>query len=207
MKLTKITLLLLGLIILMNSCASGYQMINPNSLSYNSVDIDKGVSLSYKYDLLKKKKYSKKEVKKGVKLVAVKITNNSDKDLIFGQDISLTYENGNGINIMDTDLVFSSLKQNTMPYLFYLLLTPMKFYKTETINGEIIETSSTPIGVVIGPGLAAGNMIAAGSANTKFKSELMNNSLNGMVIKKGETKSGLIGIRADSYDAIKIKVK
>jgi hypothetical protein len=190
----------------MNSCASSYKMINPNNLNYNSTDLDNGVSLSYKYDLLKKKKYSKKETKRGVKLVAIKITNNSDKDLVFGQDISLTYENGNGINIMDSDKVFKSLKQGTLGYLLYLLLTPAQLTKTETTNGITTTESLFPIGLILGPGLAGGNMLAASSANTKFKNELLNNDLNGMTIKKGETKSGLIGIRTDNYDVIKIKV-
>ena len=70
MKLSKIGLLL-AITIILNSCASGYQMINPNSLNYNSNDTKKGISLEYKYDLLDKK-YAKKETKKGVKVLAIK---------------------------------------------------------------------------------------------------------------------------------------
>ena len=107
---------------------------------------------------------------------------------------------------MENDKVFKSLKQNTTTYLLYLLLTPMTFNKT-TSDGSGIETSSTPIGLAVGPGLAAGNMIAAGSANKKFKSDLLEFNLNGITIRKGETKSGLIGVKSDNYDAIKLNVK
>lgn len=201
MRSIKITLLLISVIIV-TSCASGYKMIEPKSINYVSRNENNGAKLEYKYDLLDKK-YAKKEVKKGVKLVAVKITNESDRDLMFGREIKLTYENGKEIVAMENDKVFKSLKQSPASYLFYLLLTPLNLY-TSSSDGD---TSSTPIGLVIGPGLAGGNMIAAGSANKKFKTELLEYNINGTLIKKGETKYGLVGIKSDSFDALKIKVE
>ncbi len=201
MRSIKITLLLISVIIA-TSCASGYKMIEPKSINYVSRNENNGAKLEYKYDLLDKK-YAKKEVKKGVKLVAVKITNESDRDLMFGREIKLTYENGKEIVAMENDKVFKSLKQSPASYLFYLLLTPLNLY-TSSSDGD---TSSTPIGLVIGPGLAGGNMIAAGSANKKFKTELLEYNINGTLIKKGETKYGLVGIKSDSFDALKIKVE
>ena len=201
MKLLK-TGLLLAIIIILSSCASGYQMINPDNVIYNSKDTKDGISLEYKYGLLNKK-YAKKEIKKGVKVVAVRITNNSDRDVIFGKDIKLTYQNGNELYLLENNKVFESLKQNTAPYLLYLLMTPMNLYTYD--NGQ--QTSSTPIGLILGPGLAGGNMIAASSANNKFKTELLDFDLNGTTIKKGETKSGLIGIKSDNFDAISLKIE
>jgi len=201
MRIIKMTLLLVTIISL-TSCASGYNMIEPKGINYISTDEDNGVKLEYKYDLLDKK-YAKKEVKKGIKLVALKITNNSENDLMFGREIKLTYENGNEIFVMENDKVFKSLKQSPASYLFYLLLTPLNLYT----SGSGGSTSSTPIGLIVGPGLAGGNMIAAGSANKKFKSELLEYNLNGTLVKKGETKYGLIGIKSDSFDALKIKVE
>ena len=201
MKIIKIALVVFSIITL-TSCASGYKLIEPKSINYVSTNEDKGVKLEYKYDLLDKK-YAKKELKKGVKLVAVKITNASDKDLMFGREIKLTYENGREIHALQNELVFTTLKQSAASYLFYLLLAPVNLYTTSS-NGS---TSSTPIGLVAGPGLAGGNMIAAGSANKKFKSELLEYNINGTIIKKGETKYGLIGINTDSFDALKLKVE
>lgn len=62
-----------------------------------------------------------------------------------------------------------------------------------------------PIGLIIGPGIAAGNLIAASSANKKFKNDLREYSLQGKRIPKGETVYGLIEIRANNYDAPELR--
>ena len=201
MRFIKITILCIAISTLTN-CASGYKMIEPKSINYVSTYETDNVTLEYKYNLLDKK-YAKKEVKKGVKVVAIKITNNSEKDLMFGRDAKLTYENGSEIYVMANENVFTVLKQSPASYLWYLLLTPMNFYTTE--NGR--QTRSTPIGLVIGPGLAGGNMIAAGAANKKFETEMLDYNINGTVIKIGETKYGLIGIQANSFDSLKLKIE
>jgi hypothetical protein len=206
MRILKITLLFLSIISL-TSCASGYKKIAPKAINYLSNNIDNGVKLEYKYDLLHKK-YAKKEEKKGIKLVAVKITNESDKDIMFGKDTKLTFENGKEVFVMENDKVFKTLKQSPASYLFYLLLSPINFYTTKTTynNGyQQSSSSSFPVGLILGPGIAGGNMLAASSANANFKSELMVYNINGTVIKVGETKYGLIGIKSDSFDALNIK--
>jgi hypothetical protein len=198
-----IIILLFTAISSLTNCASGYKMIAPISINYVSTNETDNVKLEYKYDLLDKK-YAKKELKKGVKLVAIKITNNSDKDLMFGRDATLTYENGTEIFVIENDKVFKTLKQSAASYLWYLLLTPTNLY---TIDSNGRQTSTTPIGLIIGPGLAGVNMIAAHSANKKFKTEMLEYNINGSIIKKGETKYGLIGIRAYSFDSLKLKIE
>ncbi len=206
MKLFKLTLLFFG-IASVTSCASAYKMIAPKSINYISINETDNVKLEYKYDLLDKK-YAKKELKKGVKLVAVKITNNSGKDLTLGKDTKFTYENGAEVYVIENGKAFNTLKQSPASYLWYLLLTPVNLYTTETnSNGFQEQTSSTPIGLILGPGLAGGNMIAAGSANKKFKEEMLAYNLNGTIIKNGETKFGLIAIKSNSFDALKLKVE
>lgn len=206
MRIIKITLLFIAISTLTN-CASGYKMIEPKSINYISTHETNNVRLEYKYDLLDKK-YAKKELKKGVKLIAIKITNNSDKDLMFGEGAKLTYMNGTEIFVMENNNVFQTLKQSPATYLWYLLLTPVNFYtySTNSYGGQEM-TSSTPIGLILGPGLAGGNMIVASSANKKFKNEMLDFNINGTIIKKGETKYGLIGIKADSFDSLKLKIK
>lgn len=204
LKITRFLLAFFTLALLTN-CASGYKLINPETINYKSGDQEEGVSLQYKYDLLDKK-YAKKEVKKDVKLVAIKVTNNTDRDLTFGNEIKLTYENGNQVLVMDNTKVFKDLKQSPATYLFYLLLTPINLYTSSSSDGYNEDTNSFPIGLIVGPGLAGGNMIAAGSANKKFETELLTYDINGTVIPKGETRYGLIGINSDSFDALKIKL-
>jgi hypothetical protein len=204
MNLKKI-ILSLAVITLLSSCASGYKTINPSNINYYSTATDKSVNLQYKYELLDKK-YKKKEVARGVRLVAIKVTNNSNEDLVFGTDVNLTYDDGSKLYIMENDKVYSSLKQSPASYLWYLLLTPINLYTNKSQNGFQTETSSTPIGLLVGPGLAGGNMIAASAANKKFQQDLLDYDINGVTIKKGESVSGIIGIRSDGYNSIKIKV-
>ena len=103
---------------------------------------------------------------------------------------------------MENESVFTNLKQSTTSYLWYLLITPMNLYTSE--NGH--KTSSTPIGLVTAPSLAAVNMITVDTANQKFKTEMLEYNINGTLIKIGETKYGLIGIKADSFDSLKLKI-
>ena len=148
------------------------------------------------------------EVKNNIKLVAIKITNSSEKDVVFGNDFKLTYESGTELNILDNGLVFKTIKQSPASYLWYLLLTPMTFNTTKTNSyGQTETTNSTPVGVIIGPGLAGGNMIAASNANSKFKKDLASNNIIGITIKKGETVYGLIGIKSNNFDTIKLKLQ
>lgn len=197
--------------ILLNSCASGYKKINPQTINYVSRSIESNILLEYKYDLLEKK-YKKKETKNNIKLIAVKITNNTEKDIIFGQDFKLSYENGNEVSVIETEKLFKTIKQSPASYLWYLLLSPIQFYSgtTTTSNGSYTETkpaNTFPVGLILGPGLAGGNMIAASSANKNFKKELLEFDLNGKTIKKGETVYGLIGSNSNSYDSIKVKAQ
>lgn len=201
MKLIKFILLLL-ITALSTSCASGYKPVEPETLKFGSSDVVDNVKMEYKYNLLKKK-YEKKQKKKNIKVVVVKITNNSERDLMFGSDITLAYSNGKEVNIAENDRVFAELKQKGAYHLFYLLLTPMNLY-TDDGRGN---TSSTPIGLAIGPGLAATNVIVAGSANKKFEQDLMEYDLNGTLIKKGETKYGILGLYQGEFESLKLKFK
>jgi len=202
MKTSKFYFLIIAVIVL-SGCAASYTVINPDSINYIANDTKEGISLEYKYDLLKKK-LSRKEVKKGVKLVAVKITNYTEEAVVFGKDIKLTYENGNELYIMDNDEVYRALKQIPATYLFYLLLSPIQYYQMNSY-GQV--TSSFPIGLFSGIGIALLNMMTSYSANGQLKAELLKYNINGYTISRGETKAGLIGIRSDNYNAIKIKIE
>ncbi|WP_020531676.1 hypothetical protein [Flexithrix dorotheae] len=186
------------IILILSSCASGYTTINPANIYYQSSSDHGSVSFAYKYEVLNErgnKKYAKKEVKKGIKLVAIKVENHSNEDLVFGKDY-VVYSGDRPVNLLESSFIHSQLKQGVPIYLLYLLLTPMQF----TSNEE-----STHIGLVIGPGITLGNMIGAGTANANFKKELENNLLNNREIKSGETVYGLIGIVDNGYNQLTLK--
>ncbi len=207
-KIIKLSLLLV-FVLLLNSCASRYRKINPQTINYLSKNADGNILLEYKYDLLEKK-YKKNETKNNIKLVAVKITNNTEKEVVLGRDFKLVYENGKEINLIETEKLFKTIKQSPASYLWYLLLSPIKFeLKTTTSNNngnpETDSQFSFPIGVILGPVLTFGNMIVAGNSNKNFKKELLDFDLYGKSIKIGETIYGLIGINSNGFDKIIIK--
>lgn len=209
MKFIKSCGILLSILIF-SSCACTYKKVAPETLNFNSMSLVDGVSLEYKYDVLTKK-YKKKELKNNIKVVAVRIKNMGVKDLVIGVNLKLVYENGNEISILDPTLTYKALKQHPATHLFYLLLAPLNGYATTTTNSSYQNTQSQgdsfPIGLIIGPGLAGGNMLVSSNANKKFKRELYDLNLSGKVIKQGATVNGLIAINSDSHNPIKIKLE
>jgi hypothetical protein len=206
MKILKI-IFLTSCALLLNSCASGYKSIDPKNINYVSKNVNNDITLEYKYDLLDHK-YAKKEKNNTIKLIAIKVTNNSDRDMVFGRDITLNYENDAILYLMEKETIYRTLKQSPASYLWFLLLSPIQIYKTETNTyNNPGTTSSFPVGLIVGPGIAGGNMIVASSANKKFNTDLNDYNINGKTIKKGETVYGLVGINSNNFDAIKIKIQ
>lgn len=179
------------------SCAKSYNLIRPKSIEYNALSASDDVILEYKYDLLDSK-YANKEERRGVKLVALKITNNTDRDLTFGRDVKLISQDGIEIYPLSRKVLYNKLKQRTPGYLLYLFLTPLRL----SVDGE-----SIPIGYGLGPGLTGWNMINGTSANKKFETELWTYDLDAKVITKGEIQYGLIGFESTTYQALKIKLE
>jgi hypothetical protein len=139
---------------------------------------------------------AKKADKFDIRIVAIRIVNNSKRVLRYGYNFDF-YSGDHKARMLEPDIVSATVKQNVPIYLLYLLLTGMRF---ETSSASI------PIGLVIGPGVAAGNMIVAGSANKNFRNELLENSIIDRDIKPGETFYGLIGITDNSYLPLSIKI-
>ena len=67
-------------------------------------------------------------------------------------------------------------------------------------------TEVYPVGLIIGPAVALGNMAVASSANKKFKEELDRYSIFNRVIKKGETGYFLIAISSTTFQPINLKI-
>jgi len=173
-------------------CAAIYKPINPPSLNYISHDLQDGIGFSYKYDVLLEKgnrKYANKEYKKGMKLVAVKMTNNTDSILNVGRDL-VFYAGQKELNLLEPIAIKNSIKQIVPGYLTYLLLS------FTYINVSSGNTSKTyPIGLVLGPVVTFGNVAVAASANNKMFNELQEYNVLSRDIQKGETIYGIIGIR------------
>ena len=191
-------------VVMMSSCASSYQAIYPQGLHYVANEHTEDISLSYRYNVLQEggnKKYAKKEAKKGMELVAIKITNHTDRSLSFQDDIQL-FAGTQHAYPMSPKLAHQQLKQNAPIYLLYLLMSPLQLY-TSNGNGTV---SSFPIGLILGPGIAGINVATAASANKNFLSELQEMDLSQRTIGPGETVHGLIALSNTGYAPLRAKV-
>ena len=203
MKKSISTLLTLISVIILSGCASTYKPINPSTLNYNAHDLQDGIALSYKYDVLRERgnrKYAKKEAKKGVKLIAVKITNNTDSVINVGRDIAF-YSGKNQLFLMEPMVVQESIKQNVLAYLPYALLT---FVNLSVTNGS--STEIYPIGLALGPAATISNMVIAGTANKNLLDELYDYNILSRDIQKGESVYGIIGVRDIGFSPISVRM-
>ncbi len=184
-------------------CAASYKPIIPRAYAYTSHDEHDGIDFSYKYDVLQdrgNKKYAKKEDKKSVRVVAIKLTNNNEVPITVGRDLAF-FSGGKQLYPLDPDETKRLIKQTAPVYLLFLLLTPMNFY---TSNGTTENT--VPIGLVLGPGIAFGNLALAASANGKLLNELRENDLINKEIGAGQTVYGIISLPETGYDPIVVKL-
>lgn len=188
------TSILLIFVLSVVSCATVYKPVDLRNKRRGNQTTSNGVTLTYNYDVLKKG-YGKKEHEKKIRVIQIEINNQSGNDLIFGKDLKITESNGEERYLLSNDKIFNSLKQHPAGYLFYLVLTPLP------LNNDV-----NPIGYVLGPLLALGNLIMAANANNKFRVQLEQTNLQGQIIKNGTTVFGLIGINAEGSQSLGVRI-
>lgn len=200
MNLLKTLVYLLVASCLFASCAMSYRPINPPALHYTQFgDSD---NIAYKYDVLMQmgnRKLAKKETKWQIRVVAVKIYNNTGQTLHYGGNYTI-YAGDRPADILPIPEVTSHIQEMVPTYLLYLLLTPT------TLN-TTTETSSNsfPIGLIIGPGITALNVGIAATANNHFKKEMQQYNILEKDIKPGETAYGLIGIQTPDFAPLSLR--
>lgn len=203
METIKRNVILFLAVILLGSCASSYKSMNPKAINYVAHDLQGDLSLSYKYDILQEngnKKYAKKEDKKGVRVVAIRLTNNTDRILNVAQDVAF-YSGESQIFPMEPQVIKNMLKQPAPAYLLYMFLTPVTL---NIIYGTSID--SYPVGLFLGPGLTLLNVATAGSANNKFMRDLTLYDILYTDIQPGESAYGIIGIRDSGFNPLYVEV-
>jgi archaellum component FlaF (FlaF/FlaG flagellin family) len=192
--------LMLAFIFLFCGCAQSYYALNPPKVLYSTSNNLEDITLNYHYDILRDKgntKISKKERKHNVKLVAVKITNNTDKVINIGNNAAF-FNGSTMVFPMDAISTKNDLKQSVPSHLFYLLLTPL----TLSVNGS----NPFPIGLILGPVISGGNMLVAANANSNLYKELVQYDILYRDIQPGETVFGLVGFRNLDYVPLTIKL-
>ncbi|MEM6830762.1 MAG: hypothetical protein AAF551_09625 [Bacteroidota bacterium] len=189
------------LIILVSSCASSYQLINPRSVNYYGRVEDSGVIFEYKYNVLKEsgnKKYAKRELRKDLQVVSMKITNNSSETISFAEDVEI-HCSGRPIVPVDPEIVVAQLKQPVPIYLLYLLL----WLTVSDCQNNECDVTPIPIGLPIG----VGNMIVANNANFKFRAELQAANVLSKKIEPGKAAYGILSFKSTGYNPLTFKVK
>lgn len=187
----------LSSLFLFASCASRYQIINPQSLDYGTGSEDNNVRVEYRSNVLTGN-YAKSEQKSGVSLIAVKITNNSSKSIIPAQNIKV-FSGEKEMEVLNANTFYNITQQNADKSLLFLLLAPINVYTySSTTNGGQVTSEKRrfyPVGLVLGPALAFGNRGAANKANKNYKKELLENNIWEKLIVPGQTGYGLIGLK------------
>jgi len=192
--------LMLSFVFLLSGCAQSYNLLKPTEIVYTDTNNFEEISLNYHYDILYKEgnlKIANKERKNNIKLVAVKITNNSDRVINIGGNAAF-FSGNSMIFPMDAISIRNNLKQSVPGYLLYLLLTPL----TITLNN----TTRLPVGLILGPAISGGNMLAAGNANKYLYNDLVQYDILNRDIQIGETVFGLVGFRNLDYVPLTIKL-
>jgi hypothetical protein len=189
------------IILLFTCCAAPYKKINPPNIKYPAIDIDS--VFTYQYDVIRRagnKKMAKKEAKAYMHVVAVRIHNNTEHTLQYGQNYKI-YSGNSEVNLMGPAITGDIIRQKAAFHLFYLLLTPMQLQITSGYN-----QTNIPIGLLIGPALAFGNLGVAASANNRFKAELLQYDLENKMIAPGETVYGLITVRDNGFMPLSLRI-
>jgi len=190
--------------VLFFGCASNYRTINPESVSFNYHNVSEGLSYTYQYDVLinsGNRKYNKKQIRRNINMVAVRITNNTTYSINIAEDLKMKCGDRELVPLQPQQ-VKKELKQNTLAYLFYMLLTPLK-YPLFDKNTEV----SIHAGYFIAPAIAGANMATAGYANNRFMEELMEENILVKNIEPGQTIHGLLAFRDRTFDPITIEVR
>lgn len=192
--------LMLAIIFQLCSCAQSYYTLNPARIVYTATNNLENISLSYRYNILEEKgnkKISKNESRRNFKLVAVKITNNTDTVINIGKNAA--FFNGNSIAYpMETISIKNNLQQSVASHLLYLLLSPL----TLSLN----DSNPFPIGLILGPAISGGNMVVAAKANKNLYKDLEKYDIIFRNIKPGETVFGLVGFRNIDYAPLSVKL-
>ncbi len=203
--LCKPTHLLFILSLFLFSCATSYHPIKPAELSYGSKSEKSEVELYYRYDVMaaaRNGRQTNKELRSDIKLVALKIYNNTTNQITIGENAKF-YADGKELSTVPLDILKRRMKQGTIPYLGYLLLSPLKFSFEKDNGAKKVQIFG---GAIIGGALAAGNIYVATKANAKLRKDLETYSLLGKTVLPGETVYGLVAIQKSGYVPIQLKL-
>ncbi|TPG72105.1 hypothetical protein EAH73_02355 [Hymenobacter nivis] len=191
---------------LATGCAGSYTSIRPDRIAtYQASAANAPVEFGYQYDVLRlhgNKKYVKKEAKRGYHVTAVRVTNNSGRELNFSRDLNLLYGDRPVMPVGGTAAA-QDMKQGVAVYLLYLLLN---FNVGGTVDARTGATSGGTF-IPTGPFIAGGNMLGASQANKNMRQEFEEFDLTNRIIKPGETVYGIMSLRETSVAPMRLELR
>ena len=175
------------------SCAGFYHAVNPQTINFPQVSKEDKVPVSYRFDVLRdagNKKMAKKEIKRCMKVVAVKITNNTDSVINVQKDLEFVSSNKSLELISPVDIQ-NQIRQSSEAYAFYF------------IGGLTL----APLDIAVFGGIGLGNILVASQANANLLKELTTYDIRNTNINPKESITGIIGYRSSYSDPIYVKLK
>jgi len=185
---------------LITGCARTYHVINPSILHHeNKKTLKKDVDISYLYNvqnLMQNKPYERKENKKNIHLLSVRIENNSNSPItITKENFQIKTSSGKEIKIIDPLLYSKTIRQYSETFLLFYGLSGIG-YEWGTVNGESYsKLTYSPLNLIIG----IGNTIFAENSNAKQKKNLIENDIFNKTIHPHSSITGLIAVYTLSY--------
>lgn len=185
---------------MLGSCAKSYYPINPAKLQFNTATVTDSLNFATRYNVLAEagnERYAQKEVKNGVKLLAVQVFNRTSHDIVLRKDARFIID-GKIVFPIEPAQMKNQLKQHAGLYMLWGLFWGV-YSQCENNDCTVVPI---PIGLVIG----AINTSKASKANKQLLDELEQNNILDMVIKPGESKTGLLGFGTDLNVPVKIEL-
>jgi hypothetical protein len=195
------------LILLVSSCARPYRKINMSAVPFNEFRSDQNISYSIRQGVLYNMRnffFARREMKKNLSLVALKIVNNSDTAININ-DLKFTCGALLPIQQMEVKDYFNAVKQKPALYWLYSLgavvypkpavyrdpVTDIQYPKPNN-SKKFIKNGKQFIPIPIGLPIAAANYAIAYRSNKKMLLDFQLLNLTNRIVQPHDTIQGIL---------------
>jgi hypothetical protein len=182
------------------SCAAPFKILNPQQMSFSNYKSGNGVDYALRGNVLAdagNTRYANKEMKTGLRVVAVEIENKTDRPIVLRENAKF-YVGTKNVYPVEAAQIAQQLKQPAGLYMLWSLLWVV-ITKCDNNDCSVIPL---PVGFAIG----LGNMSKAKKANKALLDELNANNILDKKLMPGEKAKGLFGFGEQNIDAIRIEI-
>lgn len=194
------TTLSIFLVLLISGCARKFHEIDPSIYNFeNEKLLTEGVQVSYFYDVqqnVRNKPYARKERNKSLKLIAIKIKNNSDSSLLITRDnFFIKTFSGKNIQILYPIEYTKAIRQKSEFFVLFYGLAGIGYEWGESNGQGYSNFTYNFIPLLIG----IGNAVVAETSNSKQKNNLAETNIFNKTISPGASLYGLLAIEESGF--------